>query len=102
MPELIRKYSTVVTKILPLTVLLTVYGCGQAPDETESAADATADPVAEPYVQERGVQSIDADGNVAPFGMASRQPVEIAEPEVAMADTATASTSGRPWMAHRP
>ena len=36
--------------------------------------------------------SIDADGNIAPFGFASKQPVPVAELEVVPAETSAASS----------
>jgi len=51
--------------------------CGQAPESEQAAAEPAPAAAAEATVQERGVKSIDAEGNVAPFGMASRQPVEL-------------------------
>jgi mono/diheme cytochrome c family protein len=76
-------------KLLPLALLAFAYGCEQpAPD----AEPATPAPAEQPQVMERGVQSIDADGNVAPFGMASKQPVPVEQSEVIIvADTGPAS-----------
>jgi mono/diheme cytochrome c family protein len=53
-------------------------GCEQPVTETEEVAA----PAAAESVSDQGVQSIDADGNVAPFGMASKQPVPIPEPQI--------------------
>jgi mono/diheme cytochrome c family protein len=65
-------------------VMALVYGCGQPAQDSDQSAD-ESQPVSEPQAQvmERGVQSIDADGNVAPFGMASKQPKELAAPVAA-------------------
>jgi mono/diheme cytochrome c family protein len=81
--------------IIAALATLFLIGCGQpapdvvedaaAPESTESASAANDGPLA----------SIDADGNIAPFGMASRQPVLVPEPEaaapVARAGTASAA-----------
>jgi len=68
-------------------VLAALSACSQ-PDEGAADVAAEAPPVAAPE-QAGGdeVTSVDADGNVAPFGMASRQPVEIPPLEVAATET---------------
>jgi len=48
------------------------------PAETEQATAAVAE-----VADDHSVGTIDADGNVAPFGMASRQPVPVPEAESA-------------------
>jgi mono/diheme cytochrome c family protein len=55
-----------------------IAGCEQPVTETEQVAA----PAAAESVRDRGVNSIDADGNVAPFGMASKQPVAIPETRI--------------------
>jgi mono/diheme cytochrome c family protein len=60
--------------IIAALVTLFLVGCGQpAPDVVEEAAA--------PAANDGQLASIDADGNIAPFGMASRQPVSVPEPE---------------------
>jgi len=79
--KITMKNNRLILNLLIATALSLVLGCGQSPSEPEPVAEAPAP--AEPHVQEHGVKSIDADGNVAPFGMAARQPVEISEPNAA-------------------
>lgn len=70
-------FVRITKNLIALIVMLSVvYGCGQPAQETAAPAVAKAPA----QINERGVNSIDADGNVAPFGMASRQPVEIVSP----------------------
>jgi mono/diheme cytochrome c family protein len=40
-----------------------------------------------------GLASIDADGNIAPFGFASKEPVPVPEPTVVVIDNASAASS---------
>jgi mono/diheme cytochrome c family protein len=62
--------------IIAALATLFLIGCGQpAPDVVEEAAA--------PAANDGQLVSIDADGNIAPFGMASRQPVPVSEPEAA-------------------
>ena len=65
-----------------LVTLTLLVGCGQ-PGDNASESAAASDPMAmdkdaESHTMDHGVKSIDADGNVAPFGMASKKPVEVA------------------------
>jgi mono/diheme cytochrome c family protein len=85
MTDAMNRFSVVLTNGLLLGALVLLSACGQKPTEDVDAAPAAEAPpsVAEPQVNERGVQSVDADGNVAPFGMASRKPVPL--PELAAA-----------------
>ena len=83
--------------LAPVCGLLLLAGCGQ-PDtgqQEDAAAPAEAAAAAENTGGERErVTSIDADGNVAPFGMASRQPVPVEDaPVAAVADAGSAATS---------
>jgi len=62
--------------IIAALATLFLIGCGQpAPDVVEDAAA--------PAANDGPLVSIDADGNIAPFGMASRQSVPVPEPEAA-------------------
>jgi len=82
-------------KLIGLSFLLLVLaGCEQPATESEQAETAPPDESATPAVSADTVTSIDADGNVAPFGMASRQPVPVPEPEpvAAVAESATQPT----------
>ena len=73
-----------------IVAMLVLAGCGQPgtdadePDVTEAA---------EPAANDGQMASIDADGNIAPFGMASKQPVPVAEPEVAAVQAQLAAES---------
>ena len=69
--------------------MLVLAGCGQpATDVVE-----TAEPEPAPVANDAPLASIDSDGNIAPFGMASKQPVAVAELEVAPpAEVAAIST----------
>lgn len=60
----------------PALGLLLLTACGQQPPETEPAAAAPAEPEASAPAGEQ-LASVDADGNVAPFGFASREPVPV-------------------------
>jgi mono/diheme cytochrome c family protein len=81
-------------RYIALAVLVALAGCSQ-PDEaaTEQAA-APAETAPQPAAGSDEVTSIDADGNVAPFGMASRQPVEVPPLESAQAVAATGGAEG--------
>ena len=64
-----------------VVAMLMVAGCGQpASDAVEPAATDSSEPAA--TANNNQLASIDADGNIAPFGMASKQPVPVEEPEV--------------------
>ena len=77
-------------QIAGLGLVLTLTACEQPAPEAEQAVDVAP---AESAPADT-VTSIDADGNVAPFGMASRQPVPVADPEpVATVADAGAATS---------
>ncbi|TDJ44907.1 MAG: c-type cytochrome [Gammaproteobacteria bacterium] len=69
--------------IIAALATLFLIGCGQpAPDVVEDAA-APESTESAPAANDGPLVSIDADGNIAPFGMASRQPVPVPEPEAA-------------------
>ena len=82
----------------PLMGLVLLTACGQQPPENEPAAAAPAEPEAAEPAGEK-IASVDADGNVAPFGFASREPVPVppaegtAEVAAAGDAVATATTS---------
>jgi mono/diheme cytochrome c family protein len=87
---LISKPLVGLTSTFLLTVLLSA--CGQP----EQAGEPAAQPQTEPAESSAaaGVTSIDADGNVAPFGMTSREPVDVPPlPESAAAEPAIAGTT---------
>jgi mono/diheme cytochrome c family protein len=70
--------------IIAALATLFLIGCGQpAPDVVEDAA-APESAESAPAANDGPLVSIDADGNIAPFGMASRQPVPVPEPEAAV------------------
>ena len=98
MTDVMNRFSVVLANGLLVCSLVLISACGQKPaDDVAAAPPAEEAPpsVAAPQVNERGVQSVDADGNVAPFGMASRKPVPLAEPAAAPVEevAAVASTS---------
>ncbi len=62
-----------------------IAACDRPAPEAEEAAAPPAPAAAGEVKQPGGVKSVDADGNVAPFGMASKQPVAVAEPAAAVA-----------------
>lgn len=74
------------------TLVLTLTACDSAKDESPAALANTEQPVAPAANGDRMV-SIDADGNIAPFGFASRKPVPVAELQVAATTTAATTTS---------
>jgi mono/diheme cytochrome c family protein len=77
--------------IIATLATLFLIGCGQpAPDVVDEAA-APESTESAPAANDGPLVSIDADGNIAPFGMASRQPVPVPEPEAA-ASVAQAGT----------
>ena len=64
-----------------VVAMLMLAGCGQpASDAVEPAVTDSSAPAAS--ANNGQLASIDADGNIAPFGMASKQPVPVEEPEV--------------------
>ena len=98
MTDAMNRFSVVLANGLLVCSLVLISACGQKPaDDVAAAPPAEEAPpsVAAPQVNERGVQSVDADGNVAPFGMASRKPVPLAEPAAAPVEevAAVAATS---------
>ena len=98
MTDAMNRFSVVLANGLLVCSLVLISACGQKPaDDVAAAPPAEEAPpsVAAPQVNERGVQSVDADGNVAPFGMASRKPVALAEPAAAPVEevAAVAATS---------
>ncbi|MGI9291630.1 MAG: c-type cytochrome [Gammaproteobacteria bacterium] len=65
-------------------ILFLLAACEQPAPEAQQAEETAATETV--YSSSADVvTSIDADGNVAPFGMASRQPVPVADPEPAAA-----------------
>lgn len=88
-------------KLIGLSFLLLVLaGCEQPATESEQAETAPPNESAAPAVSEDTVTSIDADGNVAPFGMASRQPVPVPEPEPVAAAAESAGASSGLYSVH--
>jgi len=87
-----RKFGLIATVVA--TLLLTLTACDSAKDEAPAAPADSGQPAA-PAASGAQMLSIDDDGNIAPFGFASRKPVPVAELQVAAADTAatTAPTS---------
>ncbi len=85
--------NTVTRILLPLFLLTLLSACDQpAP---EQAAETEAAPETPAVAEGEKLASIDADGNIAPFGFASKQPVPVAEPaEAAAVDTAQAASGG--------
>ena len=67
--------------------LLLLTACEQPAPEAESVAE--TEQAAETGSNE--LASIDADGNIAPFGFASRQPVPVGELDVAKTEVASSS-----------
>jgi mono/diheme cytochrome c family protein len=75
------------------TLVLTLTACDAAKDEASAVPANTAQPAAS-AANGGQMLSIDAQGNIAPFGFASRKPVPVAELQVAAAATvATAASS---------
>jgi mono/diheme cytochrome c family protein len=72
------------------TLVLTLTACDSANDESPATPADTAQSVA-PAVNGDRMVSIDANGNIAPFGFASRKPVPVAELQVAAPQSAAAS-----------
>jgi mono/diheme cytochrome c family protein len=70
----------------------TLTACDSAKDESPAAAAITAQPAA-PAASGEQMMSIDDEGNIAPFGFASRKAVPVAELQVAAADTAATGAS---------
>jgi mono/diheme cytochrome c family protein len=68
-------------------------GCEQPAPEAEGSLEVEAEAEAPEGNAGEGVTSIDADGNIAPFGFASKQPVPVPEPaSVAIVATSAASS----------
>lgn len=82
-----------------VALIILSYGCGQSPSEAESDAAQQPAVAPEPHSIEHGVKSVDANGNVAPFGMASRQPVELAEPAATQVVAVSSALYGTHCMA---
>lgn len=78
--------ATAKQNLFPLTfvsvvAMLILAGCGQpASDAVEPAVTDSSESAA--TANNGQLASIDADGNIAPFGMASKRPVPVDEPEV--------------------
>jgi disulfide bond formation protein DsbB len=67
--------------LISVIAMLAMAGCGQpASDAVETVAPEVA-----ATANDGQLASIDADGNIAPFGMASKQPVPVQEPEQVVA-----------------
>lgn len=62
-----------------------IAACDRPAPEAEEAAAPEVPAATGEVKKPGGVNSVDAEGNVAPFGMASKQPVAIAEPAAAAA-----------------
>ncbi len=95
--------STIVSlpvKGMLIGLVLLAYGCGQAPSEAGSDEAQQPAVAAEPHANEHGVKSIDADGNIAPFGMASRQPVKVADSAVPSAGAEAVAASSALYSTH--
>jgi disulfide bond formation protein DsbB len=71
-----------------------IAACDRPAPETEQSAASEAPAAAGEVKQPGGVKSVDADGNVAPFGMASKKPVALAEPAVVAAAAAATEAEG--------
>jgi mono/diheme cytochrome c family protein len=66
-----------INRLVSLALLgMVIVGCEQSAPEAEQEGVAEA-PATE--TSQKELASIDADGNVAPFGLASKQPVEVKE-----------------------
>jgi len=76
------------------TLLLTLTACDSTKDEAPGGPASTTQSAA-PAAGGKQMLSIDEQGNIAPFGFASRKPVPVPELQVAAADpvAATAATS---------
>jgi mono/diheme cytochrome c family protein len=74
-----------------LLAALLLTACGQPAEESAGAAAPAAEAAG---ASNDEVTSIDAAGNVAPFGMASRQPVEVPPIDAAAAATTAAADPG--------
>jgi mono/diheme cytochrome c family protein len=91
------QWNPLVGSALVALCLALLAGCGQPADD---AATVAAPPAAESASSSGSagngeVTSIDADGNVAPFGFASRQPVEVPPIAAAVPVAATTANSGQ-------
>jgi disulfide bond formation protein DsbB len=71
-------------------LLMTLTGCDSPPDQAPAAGAAA--PASAPAPQGGQMASIDANGNIAPFGFASRKPVPVAEAPAAAVATSAVST----------
>ena len=80
--------KNIIRILFPTCVALFLVACGQsAPDTAESSE---SEPAAAASSGGDKLVSIDADGNIAPFGFASKQPVAVPEAEAATEATAAA------------
>jgi mono/diheme cytochrome c family protein len=79
-------------RLVSLALLgMVIAGCEQPAPEAEQESVAAAPAATPAETSQKQLASIDADGNVAPFGFASKQPVEVkplASAEMAPAETA--------------
>lgn len=92
MTDLKKNISTLLFNGLLTVALVVTTACGQKPEADVEVVD-DASSMTESAAAATGVQSIDADGNVAPFGMASKKPVPIAAVEVVDAAEGPASSA---------
>lgn len=84
-----RNFGSIATVVA--TLLLTLTACDSAKDDAPAAPAGTAQPAA-PGARGEQMLSIDAQGNIAPFGFASRKPVPVPELQVAAASSAPTAT----------
>lgn len=75
-----------------VSAVLVLTACEQP--EPEQPVEQAGPEVSTSHESTPEVTSIDADGNIAPFGMASRQPVEVEEPLPTAPPTPTTASSG--------
>ena len=77
------KKNSLPLALVSAVAILALNACGQPAPEVVEAPVAEAPAEATGVADDGRLVSIDADGNIAPFGMASKQPVEV--PELAAA-----------------
>jgi mono/diheme cytochrome c family protein len=75
-------------------ILASLSGCGQSNEGAPGASATQPTEASAPVVANYEVTSIDAAGNVAPFGFASREPVDVPPLETAPAQSALAVEAG--------
>lgn len=91
-PQDKRNFGLIVTVVA--TLVLTLTACDSTKDKAPAEA-ANTDQSAAPAAGGKQMLSIDQQGNIAPFGFASRKPVPVPELQAAATGTvvATAATS---------